>query len=188
MPLIVPIAQLPNGTVATNAALAAISVVSLSENAVVETLGTSAPNDGGANAFYFQAGSTATVDGINVLGTPTTGRWIAALPAFSGVGPITTSFTGIAETFVLLSGFAPVVYTLPPTANMIGKSVLVKGLTTGTVTVRCGNATDLIVSAGVSAAAAVVSSVTSTLTGGATFNFQAYGARWYQLDKPWGLA
>ncbi len=187
MAVIQPISQLPAGTVATNALLAAINVSTLSENAVVETLGTNTPNDGGANAFFFQAGSTATVDGINVVGTTTTGRWIAALPAFSGVGPLTTSFTGIAETFVLLSGFAPVVYTLPPTANMQGKTVTIKTATTGTATIRCGNAVDLIMGAGVSAAAEVVSSITSTLTGGATFNFQAYGQRYYSLDRPWGL-
>ncbi len=188
MPIVtMPISQQPNGVVASNAALSAISVASLTENAVVQTLGTSVPNDGGANAYYFAAGSSATVDGINVLSTPTTGRWIAALPGFSGVGPLTTSFTGIAETFVLASGFAPIIYTLPPTANMQGKQVHVKTLTTGTLTIRCGNATDLIVNAGVSQAAAVGASVGSTLTGGAAFNFQAYGARWYVLDRPIGL-
>ncbi len=187
MSLVQPISQLPNGLVASNAALSAISVATLGENAVVQTLGLSTPNDGGAGAFFFAAGSTATGDGINVLTTPTTGRWIAALPTFSGVGPLTTSFTGIAETFVLASGFAPIVYTLPPTANMQGKQVHVKTLTTGTLTVRCANANDLIVNAGVSQAAAVGASIATTLTGGAAFNFQAYGARWYSLDRPNGL-
>jgi hypothetical protein len=186
MATIVPISALPNGAVATNAALAAISVATLGENAVVRTLGTNTPNDGGANLYYFSASSTATVDNINVLSTPTTGRWIAALPSFSGVGPLTSNFTGIAENFVLLSGFAPVIYTLPPTANMQGKTVTIKTATTGTATIRCANAADLIVNAGATAASSVGVSVASTLTGGMTFNFLAYGARWYSTDHAFG--
>lgn len=183
MATIVPISQLPNGVVASTAALAAISVATLGENAVVQTLGRAAPNDGGAGVYYFSAGSSATVDSINVVTTPTTGRWIAALPNFSGVGPVTASLTGYAETFVLLSGFAPVTYTLPVSTNMQGKMVTVKALTTGTATIRCGNATDLIVNAGPTAASSVVASIATTLTGGSVFNFQAYGARWYMLDR-----
>ncbi len=187
MGLVSPISQLTNGVISTNAALSLVDVSTVGENATVQTLGRLAPNDGGGGVFYFQAGSTATGDSQNVLATPTTGRWVAALQGFSGVGPVTASLTGYAETFVLLSGFAPLTYTLPVVANMIGKQVMVKVATTGTVTIRCGNTTDLIVNAGVSAAAAVSSSVTSTLTGGATYNFLAYGSRWYELDKPWGL-
>lgn len=181
-----PISTQPAGVVATNAALAAISVVTLTENAVVQTLGANTPNDGGAGIYFFQAGSSATVDNINVIGTPTTGRWIAALPMFSGVGPLTSSFTGIAETFVLASGFAPVTYTLPPSANMQGKVVTIKAATTGTLNIRTASP-DLIVNAGTTAANSVVSQVASTLTGGSVFAFQAYGSRWYSLDKPWGL-
>ncbi len=187
MAIIVPISQLNNGVVASNSALASISVATLGENAVVQTLGRVSPNDGGAGVYYFSAGSSATVDSINVVSTPTTGRWIAALPGFSGVGPIQSSLTGHAETFVLVSGLAtPITYTLPVTTNMQGKTVTVKSVTTGTVNIRCGNATDLIVNAGVSAAASVGASVAATLTGGAVFNFLAYGARWYECDKPFG--
>lgn len=187
MGLSIPISTLPNGAIASNTSLAAVDVSTVTENAVVQTLGRVTPNDGGARVFFFNAASTATVDGINVLGTPTTGRWIAATQGFSGVGPVTSSLTGYAESFVLLSGFAPLTYTLPISTNMVGRHVFVKTATTGTVTIRCGNSTDLIVNAGVSAAAAVVTSVTSTLTGGAAFDFVSFGGRWYETDKPWGL-
>ena len=187
MSTIVPISQLPNGVVASNVALTAIDVSTLGENAVVQTLGRATPNDGGAGLFYFSAGSSATVDNINVLSTSNTGRWIAARLGFSGVGPITTNFTGHAETFVLLSGLATAVtYTLPPTTNMVGKRVTIKSVTTGTVNIRCATAAELIVDNGVSAAATVAAISTSTLTGGATWNFIPYGGRWYVVDKPWG--
>jgi len=174
MPLIIPISQLPQGTVATNDALTAISVATLSENASVRTLGRNAVNDGGASTFYFDAASSATVDGNNVLATPTTGRWISALPSFSGLGPITADYTGRAENLVIASGFVPVTYTLPPLANMIGKDVTTITATTGTFTVRCANATDLIMHGGLP-----VASVVTTLTGGQAFNFIGYGGRWW---------
>lgn len=189
MPIIVPISVLPQGTVATNVALAAVNVSTVGENAAVTTLGNQFVGDGGGRTFYFAAGSSRTIESGNVIGTPTTGRWIAA-DAFSGVGPTTTSLTGYNETFALLSGFFPVVYTLPPSANVVGRMVTVKTATTGTVTIRCGNATDVIVDNGPSTSiinggfVAPVASVTSTLTGGQSFNFIAPSVgRFYRIDK-----
>ena len=184
MPIVsVPIAQLPVGVVSTNAELALISVLTLSENAVVRTLGASAINDGGAGVYYFVAGSSATTNGLTVLATPTTGRWIAAAPSFSGLGPITASYSGVAESLVIASGFAPVVYTLPViSTSPAGQTVTIVTATTGTITIRPGNGTDLMMNAG-----AVSSAVTSTLTGGQAFTFQNFANRWWLLDRRWGL-
>lgn len=182
-----PISTQPNGFVTTNTALAAISVATLTENAVATTLGGTAVGDGLGGTFFFKAGSSRTSDSVNVLATPTTGRW-EKMNGFSGVGPTTSSLTGYAETFALLSGFAALTYTLPPTANVLNKIVTVKCLTTGTVNIRCGNATDLIVNDGLGAAfTAPVAVVTSTLTGGQAFNFLAgAGNRYYRIDKVGG--
>ena len=178
-----PIAQLPNGIVATNDALAAIDVSTLTENVVVQTLGRNAVNDGGAGTFYFAAGSSATVDNQYVVTTPSTGRWLAATN-FSGVGPVTSSLTGYRETFAILSGFAPVVYTLPPVASVGNKAVTVITATTGTATIRTATPTEFIYGGNGGAATA---SVVTTLTGNQSFTFQPYGNNYYRIDTRWGL-
>lgn len=182
-----PISTLTNGVVATNGALTALDISTVGENAVVTTLGGAAVGDGLGGTFYLAAGSARTVESGNVLSTSSTGRWIKA-DAFSGVGPMTASLTGYSETFALLSGFVPVVYTLPPIANIgLGKIVTVKCLTTGTVNIRCGNATDLIVDNSATSPVAPVSVVTSTLTGGQAFNFLAgQPNRYFRIDKVGG--
>lgn len=184
MPIIsVPISQQPLGAVSTNAALAAIDVSTVSENAVVSTLGNVAVGDGGGSVFYFQAASARAADGLNVVATPTTGRWINAY-GLSGVGPTTTSLTGYNETFAILSGFAPVTYTLPLSTNTLGKVVTVKGITTGTINIRCGDKYDLIVDNNGLSAATAVAQLTSTLTGGQAFNFIApFSGRYFRIDK-----
>lgn len=189
MPIItVPIAQLPQGVIGTNAALSAISVATVSENATCHTLGGNAVGDGNAGLYFFVAGSSRPIDNVTVLGTPTTGRWIAANTSnvSSGVGPTTTSLTGYSETFVLLSGFAPVVYTLPPTVNVIGETVTIRTQTTGTVTIRAGNATDLIFDSSKTSPVTSVTSLVATLTGGFVFNLRAQSGAYYRLDTPWG--
>jgi len=193
MPIVTaPISQLTNGTVATNGALTALDISTVGENATVTTLGAQAVGDGMGGTFYLAAASTRTVESGNVLNTSSTGRWIK-VGAFSGVGPTTVSLTGYNETFALLSGFFPVVYTLPISSNVVGKVVTVKAITTGTVTIRCGNATDLIVDNGPSTSVinggfvAPVASITSTLSGGQAFNFIAPTAgRYYRIDKVGG--
>ncbi len=186
MPIVTnPIATQPNGVMLTNAALSALSVATTTELSVVQTLGGNTVGDGNAALFYFQAASTRPIDGVTVLGTPTTGRWIAATNAtsFSGIGPLTTSQSGIAETFVLLSGFAPIVYTLPPSINVIGETVTVRTQTTGTATIRTtGN--DLLYAASSTNAAVAVTSLASTLTGGYVWNFRATSGAYYRIDTP----
>jgi len=185
MPIVTaPISVLTNGVVSTNGALTALDVSTVGENATVTTLGGATVGDRLGRTFYFAAGSSRTVDsGAGVLSTSSTGRWIA-VDAFSGVGPTTASLTGYNETFALLSGFAPVVYTLPISSNVIGKLITVKTCTTGTVNIRCGNATDQIVDNGAASPVAPVAVVTSTLTGGQVFNFVApFAGRFYRTDK-----
>lgn len=185
MPIVTnPVSTQPNGTVLTNAALSAISVATTIENTVVQTLGGTAVGDGNAGLFFFTAASTRPIDNVTVLGTPTTGRWIAAIngEAVSGVGPITTSLTGYSETFVLLSGFAPLVYALPPSINVIGETVTIRTQTTGTVTIRGGNATDLIFETSKTSPVNSVSSLTATLTGGYVFNLRAVSGAYYRTD------
>ncbi len=186
MPIVLnPVSTQPNGVILTNAALAALSVATTTENTVVQTLGGAAVGDGNAGLFYFVAASTRPVDNVNVLGTPTTGRWVAASNAntFSGIGPLTTSQTGVAETFVLLSGFAPVVYTLPPSVNVLGEIVTIRTQTTGTATIRTSG-TDLLYVAGASNASVAVTSSASTLTGGYVWNFRATSGAYYRVDTP----
>lgn len=183
MSTIVPISQLPEGVVSTAAALAAISVATVNENAVVRTLGASAVNDGGAGLYHFNAASSATANGLTVVTTPTTGRWILSTPSFSGLGPITASYSGVAESLVIASGFAAVTYTLPAlSTSPAGQTVTTITATTGTFNVRTNSASDLIMNAG-----SPVQVVTSTLTGGQAFNFHAYANRWWLGDRRWGL-
>ncbi len=179
-----PVSTQPNGVMLTNAALAALSVATTTENTVVQTLGGTAVGDGDGGLFYFVAGSTRPIDNVTVVGTSTTGRWISAsnTAAFSGVGPLTTSMTGIAETFVLLSGFAPVVYTLPPSVNILGETITIRTQTTGTATIRTSG--DLLYAAGASNAAVAVTSLASTLTGGYVWNFKATSGAYYRIDTP----
>ncbi len=185
MPIVTnPVSTQPNGTVLTNAALSAISVATTTENTVVQTLGGTTVGDGDGGLFYFVGGSTRPIDNVNVLGTTTTGRWIAAsnTAAFSGVGPLTTSMTGIAETFVLLSGFAPVVYTLPPSTNILGETITIRTQTTGTATIRTtGN--DLLFYTSKTNPVLSVASLTSTLTGGYVWNFKATSGAYYGVDQ-----
>lgn len=189
MPIVTnPVSTQPNGTVLTNAVLSAISVATTIENTVVQTLGGTAVGDGNAGLFYFTAASARPIDNVTVLGTPTTGRWIAANTSnvSSGVGPTTISLTGYSETFVLLSGFAPLVYALPPTTNVIGETVTIRTQTTGTVTIRAGNATDLIFDSSKTSPVNSVASLVATLTGGFVFNLRAQSGAYYRLDTPWG--
>ncbi len=181
-----PIGFLPNGFQPTVAALSGVNVSTVSENSVVTTLGGVTPGDGLGSTYYFQAASVQAADGIRVIGTSTTGRWLGlnGAASFSGVGPLTASQTGFSETFILVSGFAPVVYTLPPTQNVLYKQIVVKTLTTGTVTIRTANATDLIVDTSPTSPVAPVASLTTTLTGGMSFDFIAYPSRFYRIDKP----
>lgn len=183
MATLYPISTLPNGTVPTNTALALVDVSTVGENASVTTLGNTAVGDGGGSTFFFQAGSARTADALNVVSTPTTGRWIST-SAFSGVGPVTTALTGYNETFAILSGFVPVTYTLPLSSNVLGKVITVKCVTTGTATIRCNTPGDLIVDNNGLSAATAVASLTTTLTGGQAFNFIApYAGRFFRIDK-----
>lgn len=189
MPIVTsPIAQLPYGAVGTNSILSAISVATVSENAIVTTLGGQTIGDGNGGIYYFKAGSAASIDNESVLGTPTTGRWISAdtYTTASGVGPVTTSLTGYSETFVLLSGFAPLTYALPPSTNIIGEEMTIRTQTTGTVTIRPGNATDLIFDSSKTSPVLSVGSLTSTLTGGYVWNFRVSSGAFYRVDTPWG--
>jgi hypothetical protein len=189
MPIVLNnVATQPNGVALTNAALAATSVATTTENTVVQTLGGNTVGDGNAGLFYFQAASTRPVDNVNVLGTPTTGRWIAAITSSSnsGIGPITASQTGIAETFVLVSGFAPVTYTLPPSVNVLGDIVTIRTQTTGTVTIRTSG--DLLFDSSKTSPVNSVASVTATLTGGFVFNFRATSGAYYRVDSPASVA
>lgn len=184
MPIVTsPTAQIPNGAVSTNTALSAISVATVNENAVVQTLGGTAVGDGLGGLYYFAAGSSRAIDNVTTLGTPTTGRWIGAHSSnsFSGVGPVTTSLTGYAETFALLSGFAPVVYALPPSTSVLGKMVTVRTQTTGTVTIRT-NGSDLLYETSKTSPVLSVTSLTSTLTGGYVWNFRALSGAYYRMD------
>ncbi len=184
MPIVLnPVATQPNGVMLTNAALSAVSVATTTENTVVQTLGGTAVGDGDGGLFYFVGGSTRPIDNVTVLGTSTTGRWISAnnTQAFSGVGPLTASMTGIAETFVLLSGFAPIVYTLPPSTNILGETITIRTQTTGTVTIRTtGN--DLLFYTSKTSPVLSVASLTSTLTGGYVWNFRATSGAYYNTD------
>ncbi len=185
MPIVTnPVSTQPNGVMLTNAALAALSVATTTENTVVQTLGGVAVGDGNAGLYYFVAASTRPIDNVTVLGTPTTGRWVAAINAetTSGIGPITASQTGIAETFVLMSGFAPLVYTLPPSVNVIGETVTIRTQTTGTVTIRTSG--DLLFDSSKTSPVLSVASVTATLTGGFVFNFRAASGAYYRIDSP----
>lgn len=190
MPIVTaPISTLTNGVVATNGALTALDISTVGENATVTTLGGQAVGDGMGGTFYLAAGSSRTVESGNVLNTSNTGRWIK-VGAPSGVGPTMFNLTGYNETFALLSGFGSIIYTLPISSNVVGKMITVKSVTTGTVTIRCGNATDSIVDNGPSTSIvsggfiAPVASVTSTLSGGQVFNFIAPTAgRYYRIDK-----
>lgn len=187
MPIVTnAISTQPNGVVTTNAALAALSVASTTENSVVQTLGGTAVGDGNAGLFYFVAGSSRPIDNVTCVGTPTTGRWISASTATlnSGVGPVTSSLTGYSETFVLLSGFAPLVYALPPSVNLIGETITIRTQTTGTATIRAGNATDLIYAASSTNAAVAVTTLASTLTGGYVWNLRATSGAYYRIDTP----
>lgn len=183
-----PISALPNGYVATNTALSQISVDAVTENMVSTTLGGTVVGDGNGGTYYFQAASTRPIDNSIVLGTPTTGRWICIDQSSiaSGVGPVSSSLTGYAETFVVLSGFAPLTYALPPSVNVIGELVTVKTVTTGTVTLRPGLATDVIFNHGPNNSSVAVSSLTSTLTGGYAWNFRVFSGAYYRVDTPFG--
>lgn len=186
MPTIVPIGFLPNGYQPNVAALSGVNVSTVSENSVVTTLGAITPGDGLGATYFFQAGNTGTADGVRVLGTPTTGRWVGSngSASVSGVGPLTASQTGFSETLVLLSGFVPLTYAMPPSQNILYKQITIKTLTTGTVTIRTANASDLILDNSPLSPVPAVSSVTSTLTGGMSFEFRVYPNRFYRTDKP----
>ncbi len=183
MPILNPVSTQPNGVMLTNAALAAVSVVTTTENTVVQTLGGTSAGDGDGGLFYFVGGSSRPIDGVTCLGTPTTGRWVSAsnTQTFSGV-TISASMTGIAETFVILSGFAPVVYTLPPSTNILGETITVRTQTTGTATIRTSG-TDLLFYTSKTSPVLSVASLTSTLTGGYVWNFKATSGAYYGIDQ-----
>jgi hypothetical protein len=191
MPIVTnPVSTQPQGAVLTNTALSAISVATTTENTVVQTLGGSTVGDGLGGLYFFQAGSSRAIDNVTCLGTPTTGRWIGAHSSnsFSGVGPVTTSLTGYGETFVLLSGFAPLTYALPPSTSVIGKMITIKDMTTGTITVRAANGTDLIYDTSKTSPVLSSTSLTATLTGGFVFNLRATSGAFYRVDNPASVA
>lgn len=151
------ISTVPNGVVPTIAALRAIDVSTVGENATVTVLGSGAANDGFGGNYFFAAGSSATDDGgNNAVATSTTGRWLKA-PAygsFTGVGPVATSlpnavsassYVGSRESFVLISGSAGnTSYTLPSSATMNGQTIRFKNIGTGAYTIRTAVATDRV--------------------------------------------
>lgn len=151
------ISLVPNGVVPTIAALRALDVSTVGENATVTVLGSGVANDGFGGPYAFIAGSSATDDGGNsAVGTPTTGRWVkaATFAGLTGVGPVAvtqgsaaaaSSFNGSRESFVLLSGNAnTTIYSLPPAAGMNGQTIRFKQIGTGAYTIRTSVATDRI--------------------------------------------
>lgn len=136
-----PVSQVPMGGVTTAAVLSALNVSLMTDGCIVQLNGTSVLGDGGGASYAFVGGSTAFIDGYNVVGTPTTGRWINEVN-FSGVGttwgsPLTVSTSGVGESLVVISGSSTqIIYTLPPSVTQIGKIITVKSIGTGSVQIR----------------------------------------------------
>lgn len=175
------ISLVPDGVVPTVAALTAIDVSTVAENATVTALGFNSAGDGGGGTFYFAAGSSAGVNGSDVFATSTTGRWLRS-QTFSGVAatPVSAAtYSGAQETFVVLSGSAPgftINYYFPPSVSMVGKGELtIKTITTGSVTLWATGADQLFDTS-------AVTSLSSSLTTGQTWHFQAVPGRFYRTD------
>lgn len=175
------ISTVPNGAIPTVAALTSVDISTVPEGSAVTVLGLNAAGDGGGGTFYFSAASSAGVNAMNTFATNSTGRWLRA-STFSGIAqpPVTAStYSGSQENLVILSGVAPgftITYTLPPSTSRVGApELVVKTISTGLVTIAAAGADKIFDTS-------EVASLTSSLTTGQTFRFQAVAGRFYRTD------
>lgn len=91
--------------VATRAALAALSVTNAANGQVVWVQGASAAGDGGASAYTYNSGSSATPDGVTII-QPTvgSGRWVYN-PIFALPSPSPTTLGGVKSKAVVANQF-----------------------------------------------------------------------------------
>lgn len=164
------VSQLPNGVVPTITSLRALDVSTCFDGIQVAVNGAIVQNDGGQGTFAFNGANTGLDDTRTVISTPTTGRWVLIDPIFSGLAAAATvSYSGLAESFTLLSGTATalLIYTFPPAITMLPDQVTIKQLGTGQVRLQATGNDVLWDTAG----AAAVASITFQSSGGA-YTFQ----------------
>lgn len=178
-----PVSQLAQGVVGTISGLRAISNVTMTDGATVTTLGSGYINDGYA-ATYFYSGACALSDnGISIIAAGTTGSWIR-------IGPVpyipttvqTSSYSGIGENFVLLSGGATqIIYTLPPSYTILGQQLTVKSLSTGAFQIRATGLDFIFPNTGVSTVQTINLQATGLIYNPNTATFRAGAGIYYQF-------
>ncbi len=177
----VPISQLPYGVVPTIAALRTISVATISDGATVDILGSGVSNDGYQGTYFFSGASVYGDNGSTIIGTPTTGSWIKSTQVPYIPTLQVASYSGIGETFVILSGGASqVIYTLPPSYTMFGQTITIKSLSTGAFQIRATGADSIFPTTGNGTVAFINLQNTGT-SFGAAIHFQAAPNIYYQV-------
>lgn len=173
----VPISQLPNGVVSTIAALRAISTLTMSDGDYVTVLGSGTPNDTYQSSYIFSGACTQADNGVSVITNGNTGAWIRSIDTPFITISQTATYSGVAETFAILSGAsAPIVYTLPPSYVIAGQPFTLKSLGTGQIIIKtAGN--DLIFPAN-----STVTTTGITFNGsGTSYHFNPYQGVYYQV-------
>lgn len=178
MAITAPVSQLPFGVVPTITALRAISVATMTDGCAAEVLGSGTANDGWEGLYFFSGASALSDNSTTVIATPTTGSWIrsprTAPLAYPSI--LTASYSGLGETFLLVSGGSTrIQYTLPPASTMFGTPISIKSLGTGQVEIRATGGDTIFPQNSAVAAANIVFN-----SSGAIYTLRPLNGVWYQ--------